>query len=74
MWCARETTLIFSVMYLSPLTSEVYLLVNLFSKLYVTFILHWIAFIFGRDKDEDQYACRVQERQLSLSLLYTYLP
>ena len=26
----RETTLTFSVMYLSPLTSEVYLLVNLF--------------------------------------------
>ena len=41
-------------MYFSPLTSEVYLLVNLFSKLYVTFILQWIAFIFGRDKEEDQ--------------------
>ena len=51
---ARETTLTFSVTYLSPLTSEVYLLVNLFSKLYVTFILHRIAFIFGRDKEEDQ--------------------
>ena len=25
-----------------------------FSKLYVTFILLWIAFIFGRDQDEDQ--------------------
>ena len=23
-------------------------------KLYLTFILHWIAFIFGRDKEEDQ--------------------
>ena len=33
---------------------EVYLLVNLFSKLYVTFILQWIAFIFGRDEEEDQ--------------------
>ena len=54
MWCTRETTLTFSVMYLSPLTSEVYLLVNPFSKLHVTFILHWIAFIFGRDKEEDQ--------------------
>ena len=30
MWCARETTLTFSIMYLFPLTSEVYLLVNLF--------------------------------------------
>ena len=29
---ARETTLTFFVMYLSPLTSEVYLLVNLFEK------------------------------------------
>ena len=58
---ARETTLTFFVMYLSPLTSEVYLLVNLFSKLYVTFILHWIAFIFGRDEEEDQQACGVQE-------------
>ena len=28
----RETTLTFFVMYLSPLTSEVYLLVNLFEK------------------------------------------
>ena len=35
-------------------SSEVYLLVNLFSKLYVTFILQWIAFIFGRDEEEDQ--------------------
>ena len=49
MWCARETTFTFSVMYLSPLTSEVYLLVNLFSKLYVTFTL-----LFSRVKEEDQ--------------------
>ena len=35
----QETTLILFVMYLSPLTSEVYLLVNLFTKLYITFIL-----------------------------------
>ena len=54
MWCARETNLTFSVMYLFPLTSEAYLLVNLFSKLYVTFTLQWIAFIFVRDKEEDQ--------------------
>ena len=57
MWCARETTLTFSFMYLSLLTSEVYLLVNLkrlFSKLYVTFTLLWIAFIFSRVKVEDQ--------------------
>ena len=54
MWCAREATLTFFIMYLSPLTFEVYLLVNLFSKLYVTFTLQSIAFIFGRDKKEDQ--------------------
>ena len=35
-------------------SSEVYLLVNLFSKLYITFILQRIAFILGRDKEEDQ--------------------
>ena len=35
-------------------SSEVYLLVNLFSKMYVSFILQWIAFIFGRDEKEDQ--------------------
>ena len=48
MWCARETTLTFSVMYLSLLTSEVYLLVNLFSKLYE--LVHNMAYysIFGR--------------------------
>ena len=51
---ARETTLTLFVMYLSPLMSEGYLLVNLFTKLYITFILNWIAFIFGRDEDEDQ--------------------
>ena len=33
--------------------SQVNLLVNLFSKLYVTFIFQWIAFIFGRDEEED---------------------
>ena len=49
MWCARETTLIFSITYLPPLTSEVYLLVNFFFKV-VYFILQWIAFIFGRDR------------------------
>ena len=34
--------------------SQVNILANLFSKLYVTFILQWIAFIFGRDEEEDQ--------------------
>ena len=51
---ARETTLTLFLMHLSPLTSEVYLLVNPFTKLYITFILNRIAFIFGRDDDEDQ--------------------
>ena len=53
MLLARETTLTFFVMYLSPLTSQIYLLVNIFSKLYVVFILKWIAFIFGRGEEED---------------------
>ena len=56
---ARETTLSFFVMYLPPLTSEVYLLVNLFSKLYITFILQWIAFIFGRGEEEDRISRHV---------------
>ena len=51
---AKRTTLTLFVMYLSPLTSEVNLLVNLFTKLYITFILNRIAYIFGRDEDEDQ--------------------
>ena len=51
---ARETTHTLFVMYLSPPTSEIYLLVNFFTKLYITFILNWVAFIFGRDEDEDQ--------------------
>ena len=51
---ARETTLTFFIMYLSHLTIEVYLLVNHFSNLYATFILHWIAFVFVRDEEEDQ--------------------
>ena len=55
---ARETTLTFSIMCLSPLMSKVYL-VKFFSKLYVTFILQWTAFIFGRDKEEDQQACHM---------------
>ena len=41
-------------------------MVNVFSKLYVTFILQWVVFIFGRDKEEDQLVCHMQERQLSL--------
>ena len=50
-------------------SSEVYHLVNPFSKLYVTFILQWIAFIFGRDEEEDQQMFGMQERQLLLSSL-----
>ena len=55
-------------------SSQVYFLVNLFSKLYVTVILQQIAFIFGRDEEEDQQVCHVQERQLSHCSLCTYLP
>ena len=34
-------------------SSEVCLFVNLLSKLYITFSLQWIAFIFGRNEEED---------------------
>ena len=51
---AREPTLTLFVLYLSPLRSEVYLLVNHFSKLNVIFILQQIAFLFTRDEEEDQ--------------------
>ena len=50
--CKRDNS--HFVMYLPPLMSEVYLLVNLFTKLCVTFLYNWITFIFGRDEDEDQ--------------------
>ena len=56
------------------MSSQVYLLVNFFSRLYVTVILQWITFILGRDEEEDQLACHMQEGQLSLSSLCTYLP
>ena len=44
--------------------------VNLFSKLYITFILQYIAFIFGRDEEKDQWAFHMQVRHFSLSLLF----
>ena len=46
--CARDTTLTFLVMYLSPLMSEVYRLVNLFSKLYVSlFFSGLLSYLIG---------------------------
>ena len=36
-----------------PPPRQVYLLVNLFSKLYVTFILQPIAFLIGKDEEDD---------------------
>ena len=50
----RETTHYLLYVLISPDKSKIYCLVNLYSKLYVTFILKWIAFIFGRDEEEDQ--------------------
>ena len=41
-----------------------------FGLKYITFILQWIAFIFGRDEEEDQLAFSMKERQLSLSSLF----
>ena len=51
-------------------SSRLNLLVNHFSKLYVTFILQWIAFIRGKDEEEDQLEFQTKERQLSLSSLF----
>ena len=51
--CKRDNSFFLHYVLISP-TSKVYLLVNLFSKLYITFIIQWIAFIFGRDEEEDQ--------------------
>ena len=54
--CKRDNSHFVLYVLVSPdvRTPQVYLLVNLFSKLYVTFILQPIAFIFGRDEEEDQ--------------------
>ena len=65
----RQLSLLF-VMYLSPLSYEVYLLVNIFSMLYVTLILQLIPFIFDRDEEKDQQACCVQEGQLTFFVMY----
>ena len=53
---ARETTLTLFFMYSSLLTSRFPGLPfgYPFSKLYVTFIFQLIAFIFGRDEEDDQ--------------------
>ena len=42
---ARETTLTFFIMYLTPLTSEVYLLVNLFEKPIHNAVRHFSCYI-----------------------------
>ena len=47
----QERQLSFFIMYLSTLTSKVYLLVNFFFlKLHIIFILQWISFILGKIK------------------------
>ena len=68
----QEKQLSISVMYLSHLTLEVKLLVNLFSKLYVTFILQWIAFIFGKDKNEGPVGVKCA-RETTLTFFIIYL-
>ena len=51
---ARETTVLYVLIFPDVRMPQGYLLVNLFSKLYVTFILQPIAFIFGWDEEDDQ--------------------
>ena len=54
--CKRDNSHFVHYVLISPdiWMPQVYCLVNRFSKLYVSFILQWIAFIFGRYKEEDQ--------------------
>ena len=54
MCCLQERQLSLSVMYLSPLIPRFTFWLTVLKKLYVNFILLWIAFIFGRDEEEDQ--------------------
>ena len=70
----QESQRLLSPVLISPEVIPGLPFVNLFSKWYVTFILQWLAFIFGRDEKEDQEVCPVQESQLLLSSLCTYLP
>ena len=48
----RETTLTFFIMYLSPLTSEVYLLVNLFRKPVHNGLRHFTFYTSPQDSGE----------------------
>ena len=48
--------------------------VNVFSKLYPTFIRQWIAFIIGRDEEDDKKACHIQERLLLLTFIMYLSP
>ena len=66
----KETTLTFFLIYLSPLTSEICLLVKISLKLYDCFVLQWIALGMKRRTR----GRRMQERQLLLSSICTYLP
>ena len=50
MWCARVTTLTFSTMYLSPLTSEVYLLVNLFFSYLLPLFFSGLLYIWKENR------------------------
>ena len=53
--CKRNNSHFVRYVLISPnvRTIQVYLLVNPFSKLYVTFILQRIAFTFGKDEKDD---------------------
>ena len=70
---ARETTLTFFVIYLSPLTSEVYRLVNIFFQNYLlpVFFSGLFLYLVGMKRRTSEH---VQEKLILLSSLYTYLP
>ena len=73
MWCAIATTLTFSIMYLSPLTCEIYLLVNLFqSYILPSFFSGLLSYLVGIKRRTSRHVgCK---RDNSLSSLCTYLP
>ena len=70
---ARETTLSFFVMYLSPLMSMVYLLVNLYSKLHVTFSFSGLlSYLVGiKRRSSMRVTCK---RDYSHFLCYVLIP
>ena len=69
MWCARETTLTFSVVYLSPLMSKVYLLVNFFFQSYTCMLCGLLSFLVGI-KRRTVVVSHARETTLTFFIMY----